>query len=66
MTTQVKEKKERKKPVPRNNEAIVQGALNLPLEDKVKLCKLLKEDIAGIAKAAQEAANTAKELVNGL
>ncbi len=56
-----------KKPrIPRNAESILQEALKLSLEEKVRLCRLPKDDIQKVADEATNIASKAKELINGL
>lgn len=63
MTT---EKKERKKPTPRNFDSILKGALELELSEQVKLVVELKRSITEKVEAADKAAAEAKESVKGL
>jgi hypothetical protein len=59
-------KKERKKRTPRNGETIFRGVMNLPLIEKVKLCRLLKEDIQKAGDLAAQVAKQASELITGI
>jgi len=56
---------EKKQRIPKNAESIFAGALKLQLEEKVKLCRLLKDDIQKVVQAAEDVAAKAKEIVNG-
>ena len=60
------EKKEKKVRQSRNPESIVTGALKLPLQQRVDLCKKLKASIAAEVGDLETQAKLAKETVNGL
>lgn len=60
------EKKEKQTRTPRNLESITAGAMSLSLEERVTLCKALKESITKEVEEKEQGAKQAKELVNGL
>lgn len=63
--TNLNGKKERKSPVPQSGDRITQGALNLPLEERVKLRNVLTTSIDNELKSMEEKFNTAKKLIAG-
>jgi hypothetical protein len=63
VSTETTEKKVR---TARNPESILKGLLSLPLEDKITLCKSLKDSIQKEVADKEESAKAAKEMVNGL
>jgi hypothetical protein len=60
------EKTEKKVRVARNSESILQGALKLPLQDRVNLCKDLKISIQKDVQRLTDDINKAHELVQDL
>lgn len=63
MSNETKEKKTR---TPRTVDSITAGALALPLEEKVKLCKELKDAIYTEVKSLAGKANGAQKISEGL
>lgn len=59
------EKKTRKTPVPQGSDRITQGALKLPLEERVKLRNDLTDSIDNELKAMEDSYNSAKKLIAG-
>lgn len=55
----------RKPKTPRNAESISKGALAMPLEDRVKLVKDLKESISTEVTDLEKKASLAKSIANG-
>lgn len=64
--TDTPEKKPRATKTPRTVESITNGALQLPLADRVALLKALKESVTAEVKTLETKAAEAKQTVNGL
>lgn len=60
------DEKVKKQRTPRDVKAILNGLYSLSLEERVNVCKELKENIAAEIKAKQEAVNQAEKLLQGL
>lgn len=56
---------EKKTRTPRTAESIIKGALALPLEERVKLLKELKDSINAEVAEKEKAAAYAKQIANG-